>query len=427
MASKVAGRMPNERLRVLMFAEAVTLAHVARPLALARALDPSRYEVVIACDRRYAKFADAGPWQWVHLSSIPSAQFNQALARGAPVYDLATLSAYVAQDLALISSIRPDIVVGDFRLSLSVSARLACVPYLAIANAYWSPSSRAGFPLPVLPMTRWLPLPVAAALFSTFRRIAFAMHCRPMNRLRARHGLPSLGHNLRRVYTDADHQLVPDVAALYPLDADPGRRSYIGPLMWSPAVDLPPWWDEPVAAQHSTVYVTLGSSGPQALLAQVLQALDGLPLRVLASSAGAPVPQSLPGNVRAAPYLPGDAAAARSQLVICNGGSLTAQQALAAGVPVLGLASNMDQFLNMAPIEAAGAGRLLRADRASSGAIRAACQDLLADGAATTAARRLQPLLHPSVSVGQAFDRLVARLLPAQSVASAVLAGSSSA
>lgn len=410
--------MTRDRLRVLLMAEAVTLAHVARPIALARALDPARFEVVLACDPRYAAFGSAGPWQRTDLHSIPSAQFNQALAQGAPVYDLATLEGYVAEDRALLEAFKPDLVVGDFRLSLSVSARLARVPYLTIANAYWSPHYRGAFPLPVLPMTRFLPLPVASALFHTFRPLAFALHGRPLNQLRARHGLPSLGHDLRRVYTDADHHLVPDLRALYPVDDTTDHHTFIGPLMWSPSVDLPPWWDEPVPAQHDTVYVTLGSSGPGALLAMVLQALDGLPIRVLASTAGAPLPDDPPANARLAPYLPGDAATARSSLVICNGGSLTAQQALAAGVPVLGLASNMDQFLNMAPITAAGAGQTLRADRISAAAIRAACQQLLASRVATDAARRIQPLLMPTPtrtptqtpSIGESFDRAVAKL-----------------
>ena len=45
------------------------------------------------------------------------------------------------------------------------------------------------------------------------------------------------------------------------------------------------------------------------------------------------------------------------------GGSPTSQQALAAGVPVLGIASDMDQFLNMAAVVNADVGVLLRADR----------------------------------------------------------------
>ena len=42
---------------------------------------------------------------------------------------------------------QPDLVIGDFRLSLSVSARVAGVPYIAIANSWWSPFGRPRFEL----------------------------------------------------------------------------------------------------------------------------------------------------------------------------------------------------------------------------------------------------------------------------------------
>ena len=56
-------------------------------------------------------------------------------------------------DLALIKSYRPDLIVGDFRLSLSISARVAGIPYAAISSAHWSPYYRhAAYPMPVLPL-----------------------------------------------------------------------------------------------------------------------------------------------------------------------------------------------------------------------------------------------------------------------------------
>ena len=49
-------------------------------------------------------------------------QFLAALAAGRPVYHAETLRSYVRDDLSLLESVDPDIVVGDFRLSLAVSA-----------------------------------------------------------------------------------------------------------------------------------------------------------------------------------------------------------------------------------------------------------------------------------------------------------------
>lgn len=412
--------MPKRPLKVLLFAEAVTLAHVARPIALGRALDPVAYALTLACASRYAAFAAAPGWPTVDLPTVPPQQFAQALAQGQPLYDLTTLQAYVAADLALIDRHRPDLIVGDFRLSLSVSARLARVPYLAIVNAYWTPFAPARFPLPVLPLTRRLPLPVARALFALARPLAFALHCRPMNRLRAQHGLPSLGHDLRRVYSDADHLLIPDIEALFPMHGPAAHFSRVGPLSWSPPVPWPAGLGSQAGDRRPVVYVTLGSSGPPQALLTVLDALRDLPVRVLASTAGGPAPEALPANASAWPYLPGDQAAAAASLVVCNGGSLAVQQALAAGVPVLGLASNMDQFLNMAPVVAAGAGRLLRTDRLSTAAVRMAAQVLLASTTAQSAARALAPLLHPPGAVAEVFDQAVAQCLQR---AAAVTAG----
>lgn len=363
--------------RILFIAEAVTLAHVARPIVLARGLDPACYEVVMACDSRYRRFLEREPWPTLPLCSISSQKFLQALASGNAVYDTATLRGYVQDDLQLIEQIKPDLIVGDFRLSLSVSARLVGIPYTAITNAYWSPHyARKGFPLPVLPMNRFSPLPVAKMLFRLARPLGFGLHCVPLNRVRQENGLSSLGADLRRVYTDADYTLYADIPNLFPTENLPPTHHYLGPILWSAPVGLPEWWsglppDKPI------VYLTLGSSGQARLLPTVLEALVNLHVSVIVATTGAPMPQQLPNHVYAADYLPGMEAAARAKLVICNGGSPTSQQAIAAGVPVLGIASNMDQFLNMGGVVEAGAGILLRADRLDVGVVRTAVIKIL--------------------------------------------------
>lgn len=378
--------------RVLFIAEAVTLAHVARPIVLARALASEGYEVRVACDERYRRFVTAEGLESPQVYSIPSERFLRALGRGNPVYDADTLRLYVRNDLALIEAFRPDLVVGDFRLSLSVSARLACVPYATITNAYWSPYAQdRTLPMPVLPMTRVLPLAVAQRLFGVFAPLAMRAHARPLNAVRRKHGLVPLEPDVRRIYTDADQTLYADVEALFPTLDRPVTHHYLGALLWSPAVPLPGWWK--VAGQdRPLVYITLGSSGNALLLPRIVAALTTLPVDLTVATAGAVWRGAAAHNVFVASYLPGTAAAARARVVICNGGSLTSQQALARGVPVLGICSNMDQFLNMAAVQQWGAGILLRADRASADAIRRAVVCLLNEYRYTEAAGRLAQL-----------------------------------
>ncbi|OYU00240.1 MAG: glycosyl transferase family 1 [Burkholderiales bacterium PBB1] len=393
--------------RVLFFCEAVTLAHVARPVTLAAALDSSCYEVVIACPDRSRAFAGMGPWPIKSLDSISSERFLAALASGRPVYDLETLRRYVARDIELIDEVGPDVVIGDFRLSLSVSARVAGVPYITMTNAYWSPYyPRIDYPLPVLPMTKLLPLPAAQRLFRWAAPYAMQGHCRPMNRLRREHGLPSLGSDLRRVYTDADHTLYLDFPSLFAAVDPPKNHHFLGPVLWSPPTPEPPWWTN-LPQDLPLVYVTMGSSGQAGILKSVLSALAELPVVVMLSTAGAAIPSALPTNAYAAEYLPGIDAAARSNLVVCNGGSPTSQQALAAGVPVLGIASNMDQFMNMEAVTGAGAGLLLRADRLDIHAIRTACRRLLTEPSFRDTAQSLSASTDPA-AIQARFNRIVA-------------------
>src|SRR5207302_1310294 len=60
----------------------------------------------------------------------------------------------------------------------------------------------------------------------------------------------------------------------------------------------------------------------------------------------------------------------RAEVVICNGGSSTAYQALAEGTPVVGLPFNLDQYLAMTTIEQAGAGVLVRSGTATPAQVR---------------------------------------------------------
>lgn len=377
-----------QRKRILFVAEAVTLAHVGRPLALAGALDTRHYELHFACAPGHQAMLAGTTLTYWPIASIPGAQFLAALAAGRPVYDEPTLRRYVEDDRRLLAEVRPDLVVGDFRLSLSISARLARVPYVTVSNAYWSPYVRQHYCVPAIPLARHLPLALADGLFRLVRPLAFAAHTVPLNRVRRLHGLPSLGWDLRRVYTDADWTAYADIPELFPPQSMPSNHRYLGPVTWSPPVAPPPWWDS-LPAVMPLVYVTLGSSGQGTLLPMVLQGLADLPVMVVAATAGKAMPAAIPDNARVASYLPGDEAARRASLVVCNGGSPTSQQGLTAAVPVLGIAGNLDQFLNMQGIVKAGAGALLRADRLTAGAVRRAAADLLNQPQACGAALRI--------------------------------------
>lgn len=358
---------------ILFIGEAVTLAHVSRPVALAAGLDVSRYTSSFAWAPHYDALLGELPGARYRIDSISPASFVDRLRRGQPLYSYDTLRRYVQEDLAILEQAQPDVVVGDFRLSLSVSARKYGIPYLALGNAYWMPAAQARWEIPSHPLARWLGPAIGTALFRATRRAIFAVHSIPMARLRRQYGLPSLGYDLRRVYTDADTLLLADMPELIPSRADGVTvpHTYIGPVFWSPDGPVPDAVDSP----PPLIYVCMGSSGQQQVNAQVLDALEQIDCRALIVA-----PEGLwrpHPRFKFAKFVNGSAAAAKAAVVVCNGGSPACYQAFAQGVPVLGLPDNLDQYLNMQYVEQFGAGLKLRADRATSAQIRNALRRLI--------------------------------------------------
>lgn len=377
------------RPTILFVADAVTLAHVARPCSLAAKLDPAKFSVVLACDPRYHNFLEKLDFPLRSLPSIASERFLKAAAKGQPLYDTRSLCSYVRDDLALLASVRPAAVVGDHRLSLSVSARLSGIPYLNIANAYWSPYAVGRLlPLPDLPINRYVDTRIAQSLFRLAWPLASAWHSRPLNRVRRQYGLPSLGNDWFRTYTDGDFTLYADASELVPTIDLPTSHTYLGPILWSPEIALPDWWND-LPNDRPLIYATMGSSGNPALLDLVLTALADLPLTIVATTAGGAPRGTAPANARLVTYAPGEQLAGRADLMICNGGSLTVYQSLSAGKPLLGIASHMDQQLSMIYVEQAGVGKLLRSDELNATNLRRWVAQLLADQEMRRRARNL--------------------------------------
>jgi UDP:flavonoid glycosyltransferase YjiC (YdhE family) len=141
-------------------------------------------------------------------------------------------------------------------------------------------------------------------------------------------------------------------------------------------VKKPAWWDQ-LPEGRPCVYVSMGSTGQPNLLGTIFSVLGKLLVTVIAATAARWKPHQVPSNVFVADFLPGMEAALRSRLVICNGGAMSGPQALAAGVPYLGLVSNMDQMLFSKAVRSAGACELIREGEVNENNLRQMIQAIL--------------------------------------------------
>lgn len=349
-----------ERPRILFMGEAVAISHVARPNMLAAYLHDENYDVCFACDFRYNHLISENGFKMVELYSLPSHVVLDRLRRNEPVFDADTLDRYVQQDLKILREFKPDIVVGDQRHSLAVSSRLAGVPYVNIIDAHWSAFVDSELELLETPVTNFIGLPLSNLLFKLIEPIASVFFTMPLNVVRVRYGLPELSPNIRTFFTYGDCIVYPNAPELFALKEQlPPNHLFIGPLIWSPRVEKPAWWDK-LPDTRPVVYVSLGSTGEPGLLRTVFKVLGELPVTVIAATAARKNIESLPANVFIADFLPGTEAAQRARLVISNGGSMSSQQALAAGTPYLALISNVDQLLFTKSVSRTGTCEFIR-------------------------------------------------------------------
>lgn len=134
---------------------------------------------------------------------------------------------------------------------------------------------------------------------------------------------------------------------------------------------LPDWWG---GSEAPLVYMTFGTVlGYMTIAADVfgaaLEAVDGLPIRVLLTVGRAFDPASLgpiPSNVHVESWVEHADVLPAADVVVCHGGSGTVFGALAVGVPLVVVPVFADQFLNAERVAANGAGIVIEGERSAA-------------------------------------------------------------
>jgi UDP:flavonoid glycosyltransferase YjiC (YdhE family) len=376
--------------RILFLAEGATMAHFVRLLALAEALDNTQYDIHFYAPVSFSGHLRNKPFSIGELHTMPGERFLRNIAKGSPMFPADVLREYVKQDRELIRNLKPDLVVGDMRLSLPISARLEGTMYAVMINAYWSPYAKRRSIIPELPLTRIIPPKLLGPAYKFTEPLAYALHVRQMNRVRKEFGIATLAPDLRAMYTDGDHVLYADVPEFVPTSGLPKNHHYVGICQWTPATPKPEWWESMLRDAKPKVFVSLGSSGPVKVLPALLKALSNLPVSVVLATSGREMAAA--SATYAAGLLPFTETAATSSVVVSHGGSGGLYPAIAAGTPVLGIPSNADQHLSTAFLKDSGAGLGVRVEEASEGRLQRALERLLAEPRFKQAAERWQSI-----------------------------------
>lgn len=355
-------RKSHPKPRILFMGEDVTRAHVTRPIVLAKALYPGKYDIFFGAGKNSQPLVESEGLKYENINTIPSSVFLERVNKGQQCWTTDELDSYVKDDMRLFEKLKPDLVVTDGRVSVPISADLSNIPSVFLLNANWSAYTTQSFPLPDLPIFSLLGHNMSRILFKIMKPLAQKAYARSYNAVRKSYGLKP-AKDIRYV-TDSFEvcqywNVYVDIPTLAPTSKLPDNFFYIGPVMWSPSVPLPEWWNE-LPNDKPCIYMTMGSSGDTSCLDVLLDVLRNMSVSVIFASAGRFKQESLPDNIHMTDYIPGFKACERADVVLCNGGKETTYQALSCGKPVLGISSNVDQYSTMESIEAQKAGKLIR-------------------------------------------------------------------
>jgi MGT family glycosyltransferase len=358
------------------------LAHIARPLLVAKVLRDMDYRVIFAGGGSYFELIKNEGFETRPLLFVEPDRIIKSVRRffiGVGLWDEGILDSFVQDELRLYSELQPDLVIHDTRPSIPISARVAGIPCVSITNAYltWYGTTSWRFFHPFL----------NPFLEPIRRRIVIQPH----NKIREKYNVPKT--RVREMMYDGDLILLADVPEFAPTVNLPGKYKYVGPLPWEPDIPIPSELNE-INPGKFVIYFTMGSTGLPHLFKEVIKQLGNTEYQVVITTGWQIDPAQLaplPDNVIATTYLPGIEMMKRSDLVICQSGNGTTYQALYAGVPIIGVPTHGEQWQNAALIEAQGAGLAIKPEEINN--IKPLIEKILNNGYYKENALRMKKIL----------------------------------
>ncbi len=334
------------------------LAHVSRLFELAKALREKGYRVIFASSGEYLKIpADAG-FTVIPDVYTPSPERIMDVCRKGMVnfYDDDILKKSFDADLKIFEEIKPDLVIGDFRLSLSTSCEYCSIPLAITINGAWTNYYAINFQPPEHgAITRLLGKRLAKPILPWLVDAVVAISRKPYNKLRKQ-----LGLNPRKNLWDimkGDLNLITDLPEYAPTEELPENFHYIGPMIWEPSMPLPEWTHS-LDPEKFTIYVTMGSTGDAHMFHQLVDIFKDTNYQCIVTVANITEIHNIPHNFFVEKFLPGGKLMEECSidLVICHGGNGTIYQAISKGIPLIGIPTMPDQDINLTRVEDLGIG-----------------------------------------------------------------------
>lgn len=314
------------------------------------------------------------------------------MERWTDFFPTAMLDARVDAEVALYQKRAAVGVVTGFCLSTSLSARLARVPLVWVAQTTWlHEHARRWAEWPDFAdwgVLRLIPERLRNRLGAALTPVGFAAWAAGLNRVGRRRGLPPLRGG---TFLEGDHTLYAEPEGFSETPIPPrlqGRAAFVGPLIGRLDIPIPDAVRD-LPRDLPIIYFAMGSSGVEDTVRAILRGFAGKPVRVIA-----PVGELLrgevapPDNVVVTGWLPAHEVNAMADVSVLHGGIGTLMTACLAGTPIVGIPNgNPEQEWNVGCLARRGMAVQLHKRRLKPDEVVAAALRLAGDDQAKAVAR----------------------------------------
>jgi MGT family glycosyltransferase len=328
--------------QILCFASAIGQSHVTRLILIAQKLQSRSAEIAFVYPEDHTLLKQLN----FPVFQVPDVVVTDFGRNVFAAYTPTLVEQCVKAELDAINRFQPDVIIGDFRLTAGISAKLAKIPYISVVNGYMT-----DYFDPVEAMipqiTRPLEHKIASVTAKAIQRIQKRTLAAPFREVAQKYGLKKLVSLYD--FLAGDLTLISDLPEYCPLENLPQNFRYIGPLIWQGLNDTVPDYLKNLSSSKQLIYATTGNTGKETFIQLVIDAFKNDTSYEVVLTTGAFIhPDAVPNisNIHVASFIPGSEILKQSQAVIHCGGNGTTYQAMSQGVPAVVIPFNNDQTIN---------------------------------------------------------------------------------
>jgi MGT family glycosyltransferase len=395
--------------------------HVSAGLPLARKLVERGHQVKWYTGQKFQPRIEAAGATFARMHAghdFDDFNLDQAFPEQAALNGLASMKSFIkavfidtmpghVRDMeTIVHEFEPDVVLVDhlFAAAAPLHARTQ-VPWATFSVSPLTIPSRDTAPdgLALLPSASWWGRLRNRTLYFIYNKVVLRdvnAHCyRQMVNMGAR----STARTIFEATLSPFLYMQPTIEGFeYPRSDLPPQVHFVGPFLPSPSQEFAPpsWWNEIVESKRPVVHVTQGTLATETdqLIVPTIAALGTEDLLLVVTTGGRSLDtlrlDSLPSNVRAAPFIPHYELLPHVSVMVTNGGYGGVQTALANGVPIIVAGATEDKPEVANRVMWSGTGINMKTSTPRAEQLRDAVQKILAEKSYREKAKAMQLQMH---------------------------------